>query len=186
MHEPTKRLLMMHQLGTVRSNNGWNHGLWSAGTEIPLLNIHEWLTMEFLFQLIISRRGTSAGISWNRNSIVKHPWMVNNGFLFQLIISRTGDSPVVVTQSTYNEEEYVKRRIYAATDCTVPNTWSIFVRDTAYFTVIHRSVTLCFIESQWNIPYANTWHIPTWLRNQLQLLYCHCKCTCSQFNITPL
>ena len=32
-------------------------------------------------------------------------------------------------------------------------TWGIFIRDTAYFIVIQWSTTLCFIESQWNMPY---------------------------------
>ena len=31
--------------------------------------------------------------------------------------------------------------------------WGIFIRDTAYFIVIQWSMTLCFIESQWNMPY---------------------------------
>ena len=30
-------------------------------------------------------------------------------------------------------------------------TWGIFIRDTAYFMVIQWSMSLCFIESQWNM-----------------------------------
>ena len=32
-------------------------------------------------------------------------------------------------------------------------TWGIFIRNTAYFIVIQRSISSYFIESQWNIPY---------------------------------
>ena len=33
------------------------------------------------------------------------------------------------------------------------HTWGIFIQDTAYFIVIQWSMTLCFIESQWNLLY---------------------------------
>ena len=33
------------------------------------------------------------------------------------------------------------------------STWGIFIRDTAYISLIQWSMTLCFIESQWNMPY---------------------------------
>ena len=31
--------------------------------------------------------------------------------------------------------------------------WGIFIRDTEHFIVIQWNMTLCFIESQWNMPY---------------------------------
>ena len=33
-------------------------------------------------------------------------------------------------------------------------TWGIFIRGTAYFIVIQSSMTLCFVESQWNMSYS--------------------------------
>ena len=43
-------------------------------------------------------------------------------------------------------------------------TWGIFIRDTAYFIVIQWSMTLCFIESQWNEPYP-VWKYLTYVRS---------------------
>ena len=55
----------------------------------------------------------------------------------------------VVMHGSFHESSLVKDKREVADS----HTWGIFIRDTAYFVVIPWTMTLCFIESQWNMPH---------------------------------